>query len=537
MARESKKIVVLSVFLLALGTAALWLFFINEKSKNASEEKVSVPLSKPVRKEKIPEEKVSISQSESLTPSQPPMSQNTRAARSDSASQEESTSLVRELFEAIKTGNSTKVQELLPTVARLRGAGIAEEIGHYVKNPTDEISRYTALNLLGGLSDPKATEILLDLLKSEKKNDVRKHIISVLSSKKDEKVISALSEILEKDPDTSARFEAAWSLALIQDKKATPTLLKTMETEQNKRVLDKILWALGEIGDRESVNPLLQILYTTQRKEVRDGVRGLLARIQKDTVYASLLTMLSSPDGEEQKSALRALAQIKGEDVFPLFETILRYGQNADVKKDAIDLMTTSLEMMSHADTNRKTDLLTLLLTAESDHGVKIKAVQGLARIKSAKDKTLPILREVIATQEDLNLRRTAITALASGSYDLNDVRVTLMEIVRYDKDPFAQLDAIQALGALAESQRKWEEMQEFFEREAIPTLKQRISSTGYNDEEKSYAITVLGMIGGEEMLPFLENIRSKISSGLVQKSVFNAIQRIRDKKSPGDGM
>ncbi len=116
--------------------------------------------------------------------------------------------------------------------------------------------RFSAFRILGTLGEKSALKPLLKALRDEK---LERLAIEPLGGIKHRRVIKVLIKLLRDDKDY-IRHNAINALGAIGNKKAVVPLLELLETEKNNNMQDRIISALGMIGDKKASQNIVVFL-------------------------------------------------------------------------------------------------------------------------------------------------------------------------------------------------------------------------------------------------------------------------------------
>jgi HEAT repeat protein len=202
---------------------------------------------------------------------------------------------------------------------------------------------------LGNLQNEKALETLIQVLSTEKDNQIKSHaadaIIKIGSKKAvnlslrllsndswitrmkaaeilgeigDTKAVRALIRVLRFEEEASVREWAAIGLGKIKDKRAFKSLSQSLETESNPNVRKEAAIALGNLKDKSARESLITAIQTDNECQVRWAAISALSKINGDAETKQLIRDLTDElvniiQKEKDEVKLSAAAKILGE--------------------------------------------------------------------------------------------------------------------------------------------------------------------------------------------------------------------------------
>lgn len=166
--------------------------------------------------------------------------------------------------------------------------------------------RSSAAGALGELGDDRATDSLVPLLKDQN-STVRFHAAFALGKIADHRAVPALIESMRHDKDQDVRRKVPWSLGQTKDQRAIGDLITALGDE-DAVVRGNASDALAQIG-APSVGPLVRSLESTNSLVRLFAARALGNIGSKDAVQP-LLARLNDPEFRVRKHVVEALGKI-----------------------------------------------------------------------------------------------------------------------------------------------------------------------------------------------------------------------------------
>jgi HEAT repeat protein len=121
---------------------------------------------------------------------------------------------------------------------------------------------FNAIRAMGESKDPKATDILVDLLLNRYPSGslARGVIIDSLRSRQDKRAVPALIAVLREDRERVNRYQAAELLGDWQAPEAVDELIKALDDPESETLCSYAAEALGKIGDRRAAPEIKRII-------------------------------------------------------------------------------------------------------------------------------------------------------------------------------------------------------------------------------------------------------------------------------------
>ncbi|HIJ07675.1 MAG: PBS lyase HEAT domain protein repeat-containing protein [Methanomicrobiales archaeon 53_19] len=173
--------------------------------------------------------------------------------------------------------------------------------------------RYSAIDALGLLRDPRAIELLVETLQSDAYSGLRWKAAEALA-RIGTPAVGPLLTLLD-DPDEDLRWKVAIALGEIGDPRAVAPLI-TLLDDPDAYVRSRAALALGSIGD-PAITALTESL-SSPDPAIRAAVISALGGIGSDQVIPPLIDALFDPVDMVSLEAAMSLAKI-GSPAIPLF--------------------------------------------------------------------------------------------------------------------------------------------------------------------------------------------------------------------------
>jgi len=143
---------------------------------------------------------------------------------------------------------------------------------------SDPHVRWEALQLLVTSQDPRAEEIMFQMLHHDSEADIRKNIIGVLGERKGPRVSENLVEML-KDMEPEVRLAALQSLARVGDPSTAPAISEALR-DSDERVRLSALTTLKNMQDQR--NREIEEKRRLQEELVRQREQALRQQAEKN---------------------------------------------------------------------------------------------------------------------------------------------------------------------------------------------------------------------------------------------------------------
>jgi HEAT repeat protein len=285
------------------------------------------------------------------------------------------------------------------------------------------------VTLLGWVDDPGVSRTLVDLLGQPAAN---KESVNALVRRGTEITELLLGKL--DSTDLEVRRSAVFVLGQIRDVSAIPSLLKVLADDAELRIVAAD--ALARIGDRSAVEPLVLTLADPEAA-IRLASVGALNRIAPPEMVTRVSELLSDPNPRVREAAVR-IAGYYGYAADKLVEHCRDVDEQ--VRRAAVE----TLPFLDHTCSN-----ILLIRALQTDvPAVRAAAAGALARCPA--DFATSHLVNALA-DKDAWVRYFAARSLAHhASPAALDV---LAEIARFDPAVYVRVAAIEALGAIGNSE------------------------------------------------------------------------------------
>jgi HEAT repeat protein len=204
------------------------------------------------------------------------------------------------------------------------------------------------IDILGWIGDPKPTQKIIEILKTNKNENVVLACAEALGNIKAEEAVGDLVALLENDEDEILTPTVMEALGKIGNKEAIDHFMKVYGDQD---VLTKftIIESLGRVGDEESLGFLLNELQTADDALIGSIVKSsehLLTSMGfeiefDDSLKAVILKALDESDDSIVLSAVKLLSNYDNPEIIEAFVSI--YGEN-----DELDYMFKEKFINSH---------------------------------------------------------------------------------------------------------------------------------------------------------------------------------------------
>jgi len=217
--------------------------------------------------------------------------------------------------------------------------------------------RYSAIDALGQLHDPRAIKLLIETLQSDAYSGLRWKAAEALARIGTPAVDPLI--ILLDDSDEDVRWKVAIALGEIGDPRAVDPLLSRL-ADPDAYVRSRVALALGSIG--EPALPGLLATLSSPDPAIRAAVLSALGGIGSDQVIPSLIDALFDPVDMVSLEAAMSLAKI-GPPAIPLLHYALTSVSPEELRTLLVErgLAEAITGIFADADTNRRQKLASSL--------------------------------------------------------------------------------------------------------------------------------------------------------------------------------
>jgi HEAT repeat protein len=383
--------------------------------------------------------------------------------------------------------------------------------------------------LINEHADNDALLHLADLLRNDRDPNVRKHLARIFSNRMGENTEKALLGSLATETDDGVLIEAIKGAAFSKSVKTLPSLLSLIK-EGSPAVKREAALAIASYNSHESLGYLLSLLANEGDKETTAAAQAALSILSPHMVLDRLRRDAGSEDVATRMTALSAICRAIRSNRIPEYEEILNQALSdpeSRVRREA-------LRGLSETSSLNAVEVFHQLLLSDPDPLTRIEAAKALVTQSGAEmGEVAWKLSEALRKEPDAAVR-SAIAGLY-GSFDRTDKKVcdTLRELCYADRDESVRLMASQTLYNY--SGRLSSETASAYQADAVKIVMDILRSSG-SSSVKSSAITVLGAIGNETEIAFLQTLAGDSSEEEVKQRAIRAIEQIKGKGSKKDG-
>ena len=208
-------------------------------------------------------------------------------------------------------------EEAADILGRIGDKSVVPELVAALEKPDNA---YYACLTLQSISDPKALESLLNLLKKTRSNPLKHQVILALGALKDKSVVPYLAKILSNKDDLTAYY-AAISLGQIGGDEAIQTALDILGGFKKGNRVHAILILEGS-SDPKAVPALIEALFCRD-EEVREAAARAFQFIPDEGAVKPLINLLDEASPRLRIYAAYALAHL-GKQFLPAIQKILK---------------------------------------------------------------------------------------------------------------------------------------------------------------------------------------------------------------------
>jgi HEAT repeat protein len=202
------------------------------------------------------------------------------------------------------TGNLAAIKSRIMSFAgvkRLKEQGDVAGLIHALRN-RDPAVQYQAVEALGELANPVATDALMGALAGDQYSGIRwkaAEALARIGSPAVPKLIMAL-----ENPDEDVRWKAAITLGEIGDPRGIVPLIGLL-SDQDRFVRSRATYALGLIG--QPAIPVLSEALSDGSVDVRRGIVAALGKMQDPAAVRILIQTLGDPSDAVRQDTITAL--------------------------------------------------------------------------------------------------------------------------------------------------------------------------------------------------------------------------------------
>lgn len=210
--------------------------------------------------------------------------------------------------DSIVVSSATPGSQAATAIAQMGNAGF-EALTEQIKANKNEEARRNVARALGGVSDRRAVDVLIEALK-DKSKWVRYDAAWSLGQLKDGRSLEPL-RIAFRDPDRDVRSNAADALSRLGTKGVAALLTEIKNEDPNVREL--AAGALGSSGDAQALLPLLSALKDQSGSVRHSAAYGLRNFNDRRSLHA-LVEALKDGDTFVRQVASQSLQEMTGQD-------------------------------------------------------------------------------------------------------------------------------------------------------------------------------------------------------------------------------
>ncbi len=189
------------------------------------------------------------------------------------------------VFETLLEGQRSENREIHNTSSSTlwkMGEKAVEPLLRKLSDP-DPMMRSGVSSILGSIRDQRATQPLLELLKTEENKEVQSTVLNALGRIGDNRAVEFMIDLVKNGlqdphkPDYMAVQDAVYVLGQIGDPRAVEPILSMMHLG-DQQVKTAMVQALGKLGDERAVEPILAEFMRSHDKDSRiNAARALFA--------------------------------------------------------------------------------------------------------------------------------------------------------------------------------------------------------------------------------------------------------------------
>lgn len=188
-----------------------------------------------------------------------------------------------------------KAVEKMQALGRREDVEARQILLGYLSQEENELLAPLAASRLSEIGGKDVMIALMNLLETVS-DSVRILIIQILAEIGDSEASPALIEILQSEKNDDVRQRAASALGKTGGTTVYEALMTALDSENNLRTRQQIIGALGWLGDEACIPELVQIMETDPEKETRTFATEALGRIGSEKCYDPLLDTLQNHD-------------------------------------------------------------------------------------------------------------------------------------------------------------------------------------------------------------------------------------------------
>ena len=274
----------------------------------------------------------------------------------------------------------------------------------------DREARQEAVEALGQRPEATAREALVAIARTDRDVDVQREAVETLGELKDPQAVTALTDIARTHPTIDVRREAIEALgeAMPADQ-AVAFLARVARDDAHADVQREAVETLGEIKHAGALPALVEVARTHPRPDVRrEAIETIRAAMPADEA-AAFLAKVAREDGnvDVQREAVETLGELEGGRGIGEVAKIALTHPVVDVRREAIETLA------EHAPHATAVDVLSRIVSGDSDEDVRRQALEGLAELSEGAG--IPALLDVARSHPNRDLRAEALKHLVES--------------------------------------------------------------------------------------------------------------------------
>jgi HEAT repeat protein len=194
-------------------------------------------------------------------------------------------------------------------------------------------SKLLLVRTLGKINDAGAADELQGLLGRDASFSLRKEMVVALGQRQEPKAAQVLADVLANSQDAQLRFASAQALA--GRASALPLLAERIQREAHPEVRKELIRSVGLVGTPAAMNVLAGVAETPSDVAVRQAAIQELGRSMGANALQVLERLLSDSDEAIRKSAVNALTRVKTEAATALLQRAAASDASAAVRQAA----------------------------------------------------------------------------------------------------------------------------------------------------------------------------------------------------------
>jgi HEAT repeat protein len=328
--------------------------------------------------------------------------------------------------------------------------------------------------------------VLRGWLESREPDAVRTEAAEWLSLQAHPSALEALARAARGDRSADVRREAAEGAAEVPIPDAVDTGVALARSLQDRDARREAIEALGALHDARSLDALLAIARTDRDPDAaREAVESLGDRPTGDGAAGLLDLARTHPSDDLRREAVETLGDaLPADRALDVLRSVARDDRDPDVQREAV-------ETLGELKDGAGVAALLELLRTHPVTDVRREVVESLGEALPP-DSALAILRDVVANDRDLDVRREAVNTMAEQ--DGAAAAAALREVARTHPVPDVRREAVEALAGTLDPA------------EAIEALRAIVRDDADEDVRRE-AVETLGELEDARALPVLAEL------------------------------